>query len=55
MIRAKPVRVERNLRSTKGSTVVNVSTVVAVSKSAKFAHFILLDHEKRAKIAYFET
>ena len=33
----------------------NVSLVVAVSKRANFAHFILLDHIKRAEIAYFET
>ena len=33
----------------------NVSLVVAVSKRAKFAHFILLDYIKRAEIAYFET
>ncbi len=33
----------------------NVSLVVAASKRAKFAHFILLDYIKRAEIAYFET
>lgn len=33
----------------------NVSLIVAVSKRANFAHFILLDHIKKAEIAYFET
>lgn len=33
----------------------NVFLVVVVSKRANFAHFILLDHIKKAEIANFET